>query len=135
MSESSAGNYTYTKLKQNTTYSIKVTATDGAGNEGDGAVTTVVTKELGNVAKDNISLKNKYGQSGEGTVLLEQKDTTYSNQGYYIQYQVISSDSAITENWATGDTIKGLANGQIISASLIDGINRSADYFEFKVSG
>lgn len=135
MSESSAGNYTYTKLKQNTTYSIKVTATDGAGNEGDGAVTTVVTKELGNVAKDNISLKNKYGQSGEGTVLLEQKDTTYSNQGYYIQYQVISSDSAITENWATGETIKGLANGQIIYASLFDGINRSADYFEFKVSG
>lgn len=51
MSESSAGNYTYTKLKQNTTYSIKVTATDGAGNEGDGADYNSSNKRIMKVAK------------------------------------------------------------------------------------
>ena len=134
--DGSTGNYTYTGIKQNTTYSIKVTATDGAGNVGEGAITTVTTKELGNVAKDTISVKSKYGQNGEGTVLIEQINTTYSSQGYYIQYQVVSSEGSIVEaNWQTGETIKGLSNGEIIYASLFDGVNRSADNFELKVSG
>ena len=136
ITDGSTGNYTYTGLKHNTTYSIKIIATDGSSNVGEGTVTTVKTQELGNVAKDIIGLKNKYGQSGEGTVLLEQKNTTYSNQGYYIQYQVSDSSTIPTEaNWVTGDSITGLSNGQMIYACLFDGINRSSDYFELKVTG
>lgn len=136
VTDGSTGNYTYTGLKHNTTYSIKITATDGSGNVGEGAVTTVKTQALGNVAKDTIVLKNKYGQSGEGTVLLQQKNTTYSDQGYYIQYQVASGSTTLTEaNWITGDSITKLSNGQIIYACLFDGVNRTGDYFELKVTG
>ena len=47
-------NYTYTQLKQNTQYEIKVQAIDGAGNIGDEAIKTVQTEKLGNIAKSAI---------------------------------------------------------------------------------
>ena len=140
VASTSTGNYTYTNIKQNTTYSIKIVATDGAGNAGKATTTTVKTQELGNIAKDNIEVKNKYGKSGEGVIQLAQSSTNYSSQGYYIQYQVLSSEIASDQtleeaNWKTGELVTGLSNNQIIYASLYDGINRSADYLAIKITG
>ena len=137
--ESQTNNYTYTGLKQNTTYSIKITATDEAGNESTGTLDTITTKELGNVANDGILLKSKFGENGNGSMGFQQKDTTYEKEGYYIQTQVLdkqaSANDLIEANWKTGDTVTGLSDNQYVYVTLFDGVNRSSDKLEIKVTG
>ena len=128
--------YIFTQLKQNTTYYIKVEATDGAGNVGEEEITTFKTQELGNVAQTAITKTQEIGLNGQGIVEL-QLDSNYENEGYYIEYQVINENETFDINgtWIKGNRIENLSNGQKIYATLYDGINRSADYFEAVING
>lgn len=137
--ESQTNNYTYTGLKQNTTYSIKITATDEAGNESSGTLDTITTKKLGNIANEKIEVKSKFGENGDGTIRFKQKDTTYEQEGYYIQTQVLdkqaSANDFVEANWKTGDTVTGLSDNKYIYVTLFDGVNRTPDKLEVKVTG
>lgn len=129
-------NYTYTQLKQNTQYEIKVQAIDGAGNIGDEAIKTVQTEKLGNIAKSAIKRIQKYGANGTGVIQLE-LDETYKNSGYNIKYQVKNQGETADLNgtWTKGEIINNLSNGQILYAVVSDEINTSSDYYKETVDG
>ena len=125
--------YTFTGLKQNTKYHIKIQTTDGAGNQSDEITTTQSTSVLGAVAVDNISVIQRLGTNDNGTIVM-QATSTYTGAGYYIEYQVATSVQAINpNNWIKSDNANGVQTGQTIYATLFDGVNRSTDYFVFEV--
>ena len=134
--ENNSNKYTYTGLKQDTTYYIKVVAKDGTGNTAEGKQAETKTKVLGNVAKTAISVEQKYGSNGNGILKLKVSDE-YVSSGYYIEYQVLNAGESINMSgtWTKQDTISNLKNGQVVYATLYDGINRTSDYYTQNIDG
>ena len=114
---SNNSSYTYTGLKQNTTYNIKVEVNgDEAGNVGTGendATTSTVTSALEQGA---ITFTNPTWSGGKASI------TINTNTNYYIEYQL----NGITGTWtriANGGRINNLSHGTRIYARLTDGNN------------
>ena len=129
--------YTYTKLKQETNYHVKVAAKDGAGNVGKEAVKEQRTGRLDeNIAKNGITVKQIYGTSGNGILKLE-LDKALADSGYYIQYKVLEASESDWQagEWSTGDIVEGLSNGKKVYATIFDGINCSNDAKLIEVNG
>lgn len=126
-------NYTYTNLKQDTKYYLKIQAIDGAGNISEPILEEITTKKLGKVAKDNISIVQRLGTNENGTIIL-QATSEYTDTGYYIEYQIVENEQAINQNnWIRENTINGVKTGETIFACLYDGINRSEDFFIYEI--
>lgn len=136
VAETTTNTYTYTGLKQNTNYYIRIIAVDGQENVGEAVETQVKTQTLGNISATAITLSQKYGPDGQGIVQLNLEDT-YKNSGYHIETQVVKPGGNFTEDqgWTSGDTVYNLSNGDKIYATVYDGKNRSGDYFELVVDG
>ncbi len=134
--EANTNTHTFTGLKQDTNYYIKVSAEDGKGNIGKEVQTEKKTEILGNVSATAITLSQKYGSDGQGIVQLNLEET-YKNSGYHIETQVVKPGGSFTENqgWTAGDIIYNLSNGDTIYATIYDGKNKSGDYFELEVDG
>ena len=113
--------YTYTGLKQNTTYNIKVEVNgDEAGNIGIGennATTSTVTSALEQGA---ITFTNLTWSSGKASI------TINTNTNYYIEYQQNGTSGSWTRI-ANGGRIESLSHGTTIYARLTDGSN-SGEY-------
>ena len=115
----------FTGLKQGTSYDIKVTVTDVAGNEGTGFLNNVSTENVGGasdgLATGNITLGTVTWSNGLATVTL---NTTTS---FSIQYQTNSNTEG---NWVTAGTtatVTGLHHGDTVYARLWDGTNSGSD--------
>ena len=113
--------YTYTGLKQNTTYNIKVEVNgDEAGNIGIGennATTSTVTSALEQGA---ITFTNLTWSGGKASI------TINTNTNYYIEYQQNGTSGSWTRI-ANGGRIESLSHGTTIYARLTDGSN-SGEY-------
>ena len=118
--------YTFTGLTQNTSYDVKVTTSDKAGNEGEGQVTNITTDTVGEAGDDlkegNIIASEPTWQNGTASITLS-KGTGVASY-LTIQYQV----GDMTEgNWTTAQeasvTVTGLTHNSIVYARLTDGTN------------
>ena len=120
--EGTETNYTFRNLTQNTSYNIRVVATDKAGNEGEGftAATTI------NIGGD-ISGEGEDLSTGEGLIKVDgprwsngQASITLSTETELsIQYQVNGTNG----EWKEGTEVTGLNHGDKVYARLWDGIN------------
>ena len=119
--------YTYTGLRPQTRYYIRVIAVDGAGNKGEPAETQTSTTNLGAIANSAITVAQKYGSNGNGVVQLSLAEE-YASTGYEIRYKVNGEGS-----YVSGSTITGLSNGDQISAIVADDNNQSSDAKELVV--
>lgn len=119
--------YTYTGLKPNTKYYIRVIAIDGAGNKGEPVNAETQTTNLGAIANTAITLTQKYGANGNGVVQLSLSEE-YSSTGYEIRYKVNGEG-----DYVSGDRITGLSNGDVITAIVADDNNQSSDEYRLVI--
>lgn len=109
--------YTFTGLKQNTDYTIKVEIKDKAGNIGIKETSETTEKISDGTEAGSIIFSNITWTNGQAEVIIS------TNTQYIIEYQV----NGIEGNWvkailAGGDiTAKGLNHNDIIYARLTDG--------------
>ena len=114
---------TYTELKQNTTYYLKVEAQDKLGNVSK-TYKTVTTGSLDASSKD-LTITDPVWSAKTASV------TITNNSSYKMEYQIVKSGTAFDQNgtWqqvqTAQETITGLVNKDTIYARLTDGINVS----------
>ncbi len=120
--------YIFTGLIQNTSYDVKVTTSDKAGNPGEGQATNITTDTVGGADDDlkdgNIIASDPTWSNGSASITLSKGTGVASH--LTIQYQV----GDIAEgNWTTVQagansvTVTGLTHNSIVYARLTDGSN------------
>ena len=119
--------YTFTGLTQNTSYDVKVTTVDKAGNPGEGEATNITTGTVGGASEDlregNIVATEPTWQNGTASITLSKGTGVASN--LTIQYQI----GGIEGNWTTVQegtnpvTVTNLQHGNVVYARLTDGTN------------
>ena len=117
----SSNTYTFTGLKQNTSYDIKVEVkADLAGNMGTGTLLNQTTSTIpggDSILEDGIlTIGEPTWDGGKASI------TVSTNQSYQIEYQVNGTDDG---SWTTvsGDTISNLNHGDKVNIRLTDGQN------------
>ena len=117
--------YTFDNLSQTTSYDIKVTTVDKAGNEGSKELTGVSTGTIGgatgNLVSGNIIASNPTWSGGKASITLSKGTGVASNLS--IQWQ----KGSITGEWTTGTSVTGLNHNDIVYARLTDGINHGQE--------
>ena len=110
--EGSTANYTFSGLKNNTEYDIKVVTRDLAGNEGQNESmrnrTVEITGEGGGISFGAIQWQSDH----TATVAIE------TSTNYTIQYQKNGTSEG---NWITGTTASNLQLNDVLYARLWDG--------------
>ncbi len=113
--------YTFDNLSQTTSYDIKVTTVDKAGNEGSKELTGVSTGTIGgatgNLVSGNIIASNPTWSGGKASITLSKGSGVASNLS--IEWQ----KGSITGAWTTGTSVTGLNHNDIVYARLTDGVN------------
>ena len=109
--------YTFSGLTQNTSYDVKVTVADKAGNTGTGTLNATT----GQIAGADEGLKDGSITAttptwSDGTASLTLSTTT----GLTIQYQVNGIEEG---SWKTGTSVTGLKHNDTVYARLTDGTN------------
>ena len=120
--------YTFTGLIQNTSYDVKVTTSDKAGNPGEGQATHITTDTVGGASDDlkdgNIVASEPTWSNGSASITLSKGTEVASN--LTIQYQV---GDVAEGNWTTAQegaasvTVTGLSHNNVVYARLTDGTN------------
>lgn len=123
--------YTFEKLTQNTTYYVKATVEDKAGNvSSELPVQIVTTSTIDGI--EEILTTRVYGSEGDGRLYLGMS-STYEKQGYYVQYQVVKTGGTFNVNgtWTKDatNTVKGLSVGDTVYARINDG-NGNISYYK-----
>ena len=123
--------YTFEKLTQNTTYYVKATVEDKAGNiSSELPVQTVTTNIMDGI--EEILTTRVYGSNGDGRLYLG-ISSTYEKQGYYVQYQIVKTGGTFNVNgtWTKDatSTVKGLSVGDTVYARINDG-NGNISYYK-----
>lgn len=123
--------YTFEKLTQNTTYYVKATVEDKAGNvSSELPVQTVTTNIMDGI--EEILTTRVYGSNGDGRLYLG-ISSTYEKQGYYVQYQIVKTGGTFNVNgtWTKDatNTVKGLSVGDTVYARINDG-NGNISYYK-----
>ena len=117
----SSNTYTFTGLKQNTSYDIKVEVkADIAGNIGTGTLLNQITSTIpggDSILEDGtLTIGEPTWDGGKASI------TVSTNQSYQIEYQVNGTDDG---SWTTvsGGTISNLNHGDKVNIRLTDGQN------------
>ena len=120
--------YTFIGLIQNTSYDVKVTTNDKAGNPGEGQATHITTDTVGGAGDDlkegNIIASEPTWSNGSASITLSKGTGVASN--FTIQYQV---GDVAEGNWTTAQegaasvTVTGLSHNNVVYARLTDGTN------------
>ena len=115
-----ANTYTFTGLKQNTRYDIKVEVkADLAGNMGTGTLLNQTTSTIPGgdsiVTDGTLTIGEPTWSSGKASI------TVSTNQSYQIEYQVNGTEGSWTT--VSGGTISNLNHGDKVNIRLTDGQN------------
>ena len=120
--------YTFTGLIQNTSYDVKVTTSDKAGNPGEGQATNITTDTVGGADDDlkdgNIIASEPTWSNGSASITLSKGTEVASN--FTIQYQVgdvAEGKWTTAQEGAASVTVTGLTHNSIVYARLTDGTN------------
>ena len=115
--------YTFTGLAQNTSYDVKVTTTDNAGNTGEGTAANITTTEVGGATEGlkegNITIGTTTWSGGKATITLS------TNTSFTIQYKVGSSGTWTPASYSSTTAgkdvqVTGLSHNTIVYARLMD---------------
>ena len=110
--------YTFTGLTQTTSYDVKVTTEDIAGNKGTGTSNGITTKTVEGATEGlktgNIIASDPIWSNGSASITLS---TTSS---LTIQYQVNGTSGG---GWMAGTSVTGLKHNDKVYARLTDGVN------------
>ena len=113
--------YTFDNLNQTTSYDIKVTTVDKAGNEGSNELTGVSTGTIGGatsgLASGNIKASSPTWSGGKASITLSKGTGVASNLS--IQWQ----KNSVSGTWTTGTNVTGLNHNDTVYARLTDGTN------------
>ena len=113
--------YTFDNLSQTTSYDIKVTVADKAGNEGSketkGITTGTVGGATGDLTSGNIISSSPTWNNNTASITLSKGADVASNLS--IQWQ----KNSISGTWTTGTSVTGLNHNDIVYARLTDGVN------------
>ena len=113
--------YTFNNLNQTTSYDIKVTTKDKAGNEGSketkGIATGTVGGATGDLTSGNIISSSPTWNNNTASITLSKGADVASNLS--IQWQ----KNSISGTWTTGTSVTGLNHNDIVYARLTDGVN------------
>lgn len=114
--------YTFDNLSQTTSYDIKVTVTDKAGNEGSkelkGITTGTVGEATGDLKEGNIIASEPTWSNGTASITSSKGSDVASNLS--IEWQINGIDAG---GWTTGESVTGLVHNDIVYARLTDGVN------------
>ena len=117
--------YTFDNLSQATSYDIKVTVADKAGNEGSkeqkGISTGTVGGATGDLVSGNIIASEPAWSGGKASITLSKGAGVASNLN--IEWQ----KGTITGTWTTGTSVTGLNHNDTVYARLTDGINHGQE--------
>ena len=118
--------YTFTGLTQGTSYDIRVTTTDRAGNEGTGTLANQTTGTVGGATggliEGNIIASSPTWSNNTASITLSKGSSVASNLS--IQWQINSIDAG---GWTTGTSVTGLNHNDTVYARLTDGINAGSE--------
>ena len=117
-------------LEKDTVYYLKFKVIDENNN-----TTNEFTKEAKTLAQivlqeGDIYVSKKYGTTENGYIFLKQKED-YLSEGYYIEYQIIDSDSELNENdpWTKGNVIQNPPENKTVIARINNGTDICSGYF------
>ena len=117
--------YTFDNLNQTTSYDIKVTTVDKAGNEGSNELTGVSTGTIGGatsgLASGNIKASSPTWSGGKASITLSKGTGVASNLS--IQWQ----KNSVSGTWTTGTSVTGLNHNDTVYARLTDGRNNGQE--------
>ncbi len=117
--------YIFDNLSQTTSYDIKVTTVDKAGNEGSKELTGVSTGTIGgatgNLTSGNIIASNPTWSNGTASITLSKGSGVSS--AFSIQWQ----KNSISGSWITGTSVTGLNHNDTVYARLTDGRNAGSE--------
>lgn len=130
-----SANYTAEGLTQNQTYYVKVQAVNGKGLTADVNYGAVLTDAL-DVQEGTIVREKTWGKDGDGKIYCTMNDKDLANEGYYLEYQNVSSTGTFNVNgtWTKGDTPSNLSVGDTVYLRLSDGINNSTYYMTVAIT-
>ena len=130
--ENHGNTYTFSGLKQNTTYDMKVTVYDHSGKKSQidvGTATTIPYK----IDKSEVFIDAIYGTNGKGTVYIDFDESFNEIGSYHIEYQIGKNGANYNANgkWSktslknpqTGVQVNNLSIGDIVYVRVTDGIN------------
>ena len=119
-------NYTFTGLTQGTSYDIRVTTTDKAGNEGSketkGITTETVGGATGDLTEGNIIASSPIWNNNTASITLSKGTDVATNLS--IQWQINGIDA---DGWTTGESVTGLNHDDTVYARLTDGTNHGQE--------
>lgn len=131
----SQNTYKFENLKMGTKYYIRVKVDDRYGNISEYKQNEITTKIM-SLEENSIYLSKVYGSEGNGVAILGVNEE-FSNQGYYVKYQVVHDGEIFDENgtWQDGSTIFNLSQTDVIYAKLTDGVNNIEGYMTITLTG
>lgn len=106
--------FTFTRLKMNTNYTIKVETTDVAGNKGFKEINAKTSGDS-NILEGTVQITSPVWENGKANV------TVTTDTDYDIEYQINNGDWIKLPKGQ--NTITNLNNGDIINARITDGTN------------
>ena len=131
--------YTFKGLSEGTTYYIKATVEDKAGNKSSEVTTSepITTVEIPDI-EDIITTTRFYGSDSTGHLYIEM-DSTCENSGYRFQYQKVASANATptANGWkdfkiggkiVNSNTVIGLSAGDYVCVQAIDSYGNTSNY-------
>lgn len=131
--------YTFKGLSEGTTYYIKATVEDKAGNVSSEVTTSepITTVEIPDI-DDIITTTRFYGSDSTGHLYIEM-DSTCENSGYKFQYQKVASANATptANGWqdfkigntvVKSNTVIGLSAGDYVCVQAIDSYGNTSNY-------
>ena len=119
--------YTFSGLQQNTSYNIKVTVADNAGNVGEGSASGTTTGVGGaeeGLQQGNITVGETTWQNNRASITLS------TSTNFMIQYRIGTDGTWTPASYSSGSagkdvTVTGLSHNSIVYARLLDNANNA----------
>ena len=117
-------------LEKDTVYYLKFKVIDENNTTTNEVIKEAKTLPQIVLQEGDISVSKKYGTTENGYIFLKQ-NADYLSEGYYIEYQIIDSNSDLNENdpWTKGNVIKNPSEDKKVIARLNNGTDISNGYF------
>lgn len=117
-------------LEKDTVYYLKFKVIDENNNTTNEFIKETKTLAQIVLQDGDIYVSKKYGTIENGYIFLKQNEE-YLSEGYYIEYQIIDSNSELNENdpWTKGNVIKNPQEDKTVIARINNGTDICSGYF------
>ena len=122
-------------LEKDTVYYLKFKVIDENSNTTNEFIKEAKTLAQIVLQEGDIYVSKKYGTVENGYIFLKQNEE-YLSEGYYIEYQIIDSDSDPNENdpWTKGNVIQNPPENKTVIARINNGTDIGSGYFSLDLT-